>query len=134
MWPCLTYNKFTVEEPMETPIEKFRPLSPKEAVGRWEAQTVNGSRVEHRLGNISHQIGEKIHRGLIEQPSTVEIPTGAIVRRGDGPIVARTFEVLHTLHAPVIEVKAAYCVAEDPTEAGYRILAPNHLLDPSPSR
>lgn len=130
MWPCLTYNKFAVEEPMEAPIEKFRPLDFKESSGLWEAQTVTGN----PLGNVSHQVGEKIQKGLLEQPATVEIPAGAIVRRGDGLIVARTFQVLRPVQALVIEVKAAYCVATDPTKAGYRILVANHLLEPNTGR
>lgn len=130
MWPCLTYNKFAVEELMETPIEKFRPLDFKESSGLWEAQTVTGN----PLGNVSHQVGEKIQRGLLEKPSTVEIPAGAIVRRGDGLIVARTFEVLSPVQAPVIEIKAAYCVARDPSDPTVRILVANHLLEPNVSR
>lgn len=113
-------------------MEKFRPLDFKESGGRWEEQTTGGR--ENPLGNKSIEVGARIRKGLLQAPSTVEVPARAVVKRGSGPIITRTFEVVSPFEAPLVRTTNAYFVVTDPDEPSVRVLVPNHLLDSNSSR
>lgn len=124
MWPYSAYNKFAVE--------KFRPLEFNESLRRWGERTVGGR--ENPLGSKSIEVGERIRQGMLQVPSTVRIPASAIIKRGSGPIITKTFEVVTPFEAPVVRTTNTFFVVTDPDEPSVRILVPNHLLDTSPIR